>query len=88
VDLLLRFEDGRVRYEVWDGVTTWKRYSIPTEARIVEAILDPDQKLPLDIDRTNNSKRLKAGDSWAARKWGVRWLFWFQHLLEVFALPL
>jgi hypothetical protein len=88
VDLLLRFEDGRVRYEVWDGAYTWKRYSIPTDARIVEAILDPDQKLLLDIDRTNNSKRLQAGDSWAARKWGIRWLFWFQHLLEVFALPL
>jgi hypothetical protein len=77
-----------VRYEVWDGAYTWKRYSVPTDVRVVEATVDPDQKLLLDIDRANNSKRLKTAASWGARKWAARWLFWFQHLLEVFALPL
>jgi hypothetical protein len=88
VDVLVRFADGSVKREAWDGQYTWKKFSYDSPAKIIEAVVDPEGKLPLDVNLSNNSRKAETETSWAARKWAARWLFWFQHFLEVSASPL
>jgi hypothetical protein len=47
-------------------------------------VVDPDEKLVLDVNRTNNSW-LRTPDRRGAWKLVLRWLFWVQSVLEFFA---
>jgi hypothetical protein len=55
--------------------------------RLKYAVVDPERRLLLDIDPTNNSRYAETdnGFSLATRKWASKWLFWLQNLLEMFA---
>ena len=82
VEVLVEFGDGDQVIERWDGrdrsiTWTWQR---PDE--VVSVVIDPEEKLVLDINRTNNSWIQKA-DHRGARKLVLRWLFWVQSLLEM-----
>ena len=87
VDVLMVFDDGEEIRRQWDGQERWQRYSFQKPVRLKYAVVDPDRKLLLDIDPTNNS-RYRSGDegfSLATRKWTAKWLFWLQNLLETMA---
>ena len=49
--------------------------------RLDEAIVEPDEKIALDSNRTNNGKRSR-GDSRAATRWTSRSVFWIQNFLD------
>ncbi|HEY6148567.1 MAG TPA: M1 family peptidase, partial [Thermoanaerobaculia bacterium] len=70
VEVLLRFEGGRTYRSVWDGAGRWKRFRVHGP-RLIEAIVDPDEKIALDSDRTNNGRRSR-GDPRAAARWTSR----------------
>jgi hypothetical protein len=69
--------------EPWLG--PWKRIELTGEHRLVSATLDPEDRLVLDVNRLNNSRRVEP-DGRAAAHWGVRWVFWLQQLLAVVGL--
>jgi hypothetical protein len=69
--------------EAWLG--RWKRIETTGEHRLVSATLDPEDRLALDVNRLNNSRRVEP-DGRAAAHWGVRWVFWLQQLLAVVGL--
>jgi hypothetical protein len=69
--------------EPWLG--PWKRIELTGEHRLVSATLDPEDRLVLDVNRLNNSRRAEP-DSRAAAHWGVRWIFWLQQLLAAVGL--
>jgi hypothetical protein len=69
--------------EPWLG--PWKRIELTGEHRLVSATLDPEDRLVLDVNRLNNSRRV-APDGQAAAHWGVRWVFWLQQLLAMVGL--
>ena len=81
VDVLLRFEGGRTYRSSWDGEARWKRFTVERGPRLVDAVVDPDEKILLDLDRTNNGRRPE-GDPRAASRWTARALFWLENLFD------
>ena len=85
VDVLIVFEDGEEFREIWDGQYRWKKYTFQKPARIKKAVVDPEFKLVLDINRTNNSMMRKS-NKLAPLKWVSNWMAWLQHALEFFTV--
>lgn len=85
VDVLVVFEDQTRVVEKWDGQYRWKRFTYTGANRVETAIVDPDFKLVLDINRTNNSFTRKPARL-APLKWTARWLTWLQHAMEFFSI--
>ncbi len=69
--------------EAWSG--RWKRLELIGDRRLVSATLDPEDRLVLDVNRLNNSRRVEP-DGRAAAHWGARWVFWLQQLLAMVGL--
>jgi hypothetical protein len=75
--------EGRAGGGAWVG--RWKRLELTGEKRLVAATIDPEDRLVIDVNRLNNSKRVEP-DGRAAAHWGVRWVFWLQQLLAMVGL--
>jgi hypothetical protein len=86
VDLLLRFEDGEEMRETWDAQSLWKLYRVFRQAKLQYAVVDPDRKILLDIDYTNNSKTLARKSGFATTKWASKWMFWLQDYMQTVAI--
>ncbi len=50
----LRFADGSVRRETWDGRS--ERHRLTTEQELVSVVIDPDDTVRLDMNLANNSR--------------------------------
>ena len=83
VDIRITFEDGRIEEETWDGQYRWERFHYVSPFRIQSAVVDPDFKLVLDLNRSNNSRCVES-HPFPSLKWTTKWLLWLQHALEVF----
>ncbi|MEX2116763.1 MAG: M1 family metallopeptidase [Bacteroidota bacterium] len=85
VEVLVVFENGDKREEVWDGQDRWKKFVYQSDSPVRHAIVDPKLKLVMDIDYLNNSRvsRPPGFRSLAARKIGIRAMFWVQSSLEI-----
>jgi hypothetical protein len=81
VEVALRFEGGHTYRSRWDGEARWKRFRVERGPKLVEAIVDPGEKVLLDVDRTNNG-RLVTPDPRAASRWTSRAVFWMQNLVD------
>jgi hypothetical protein len=81
VEILLRFEGGKTWRGTWDGEARWKRLRTSSGPKLVEAVVDPDEKVALDDDRTNNGRRV-VPDPRAAARWTARSVFWMQNFLD------
>ena len=81
VPLLVRFADGSVAREKWDGAGRWKMFRFERAARAVSAEVDPERVLLLDLNVTNNSRTLEPQAEAAATKWSLQWLVWLQDVL-------
>ena len=82
VDILLRFEGGhgstaRTGTERRDGSAS----ASIGGPRLLEAVVDPDEKILLDADRTNNGRRTQ-DDPRAATRWTARAVFWVQNMID------
>ncbi len=85
VEVLVVFQNGDQKKEDWDGQDRWKRFVYRSDSPIRHAIVDPDLKLVMDVDYLNNSRVVRSPGfrSLAARKIGIRSLFWVQNFLEI-----
>ena len=81
VEVLLRFDGGKTWRGSWDGEARWYRLRISSGPRLLEAVVDPDEKVALDWDRTNNGRRV-VPDRQAAARWTARSVFWMQNFLD------
>jgi hypothetical protein len=81
VEVLLRFENGEEIRDIWDGQDLWRLYVFVRPVKLDFAVVDPDRKLALDVNYTNNSRRVTAHDSLPATKWAGKWMVWLQDLL-------
>lgn len=81
VDIKVVFADGSESSESWDGQDRWQRFEYMGTQRVEYAIVDPDDKLPLDLDQLNNSRMRETGTRGIVRL-AARWGFWFQNLLH------
>jgi hypothetical protein len=87
VDILVQFKDGSLRREGWDGQYRWKKFTYYSDSPVSFAIVDPENKLALDINANNNGKAVRDPGyrSLAARKYASKWMFWVQNYLETAA---
>jgi hypothetical protein len=81
VDVLLRFDGGHEQRSHWNGEARWARFRVAGGPRLLEAVVDPDEKILLDLDRTNNGRRPEP-DPRAAARWTVRTVFWIQNMID------
>ncbi len=56
VDAEIKFDNGEVVHEHWDGRDRWMRYIYHKKAKLVSAQIDPDYHVTLDRNYLNNSK--------------------------------
>jgi hypothetical protein len=90
-ELELRYQDGRTERlplrdpggGPWTG--RWRKVELTGPQRVVAAVLDPDDRLVLDVNRLNDGRRAEP-DGRAAAAWGTRWVFWLQQLLALVGL--
>ncbi len=85
VDVLMVFANGDSVRESWDGKERWKLFAYEKPTRLKYAAVDPERKLVLDINYTNNSRLMKPAAALPARKWASKWMIWLQDLLATFA---
>ncbi len=55
VTLEVKFDDGEILRDHWDGQDRWHRYTWQKKAKLVSAEIDPEHGILLDRDRFNNS---------------------------------
>jgi hypothetical protein len=72
VSVLMKFDDGEIVGERWDGRDRWVRYTYDKAAKLVWAELDPDQAIQLDRNYFNNSYRVEE-DRRASHKLAHYW---------------
>jgi hypothetical protein len=85
VEVLMVFEDGTELRKPWDGKYRWKLFVEEKPSKLDYAVVDPERTLVLDINRTNNSKRIEPRDRLPSRKWASKWMIWLQDLIATFA---
>lgn len=81
VDVLVTFANGEQARETWDGLGRWGVFTFDRPARAVSAQIDPERRLLLDTNFTNNSVTTEPAGPAAATKWSLRWMVWLQDLL-------
>lgn len=84
VDIEIVFEGGEVVRKVWDGEYRWVKYRFTRPAKIAYVQVDPEQRLLLDINFSNNSRRLEPRYG-PVFLWTAKVMFWIQHGLQLVA---
>ena len=77
VDVLIELENGEKIRRNWDGKEKWFKLKIDTKAKIKSAIVDPDNKLVLDLNVNNNGLSTKP-HRWPVFKFFSDYLFWME----------
>ena len=80
--LRVQFDDGTSDEVQWDGKEEWKEFSFVRDARLVEAYLDPENHVRLDINRLNNRRTFEQGDE-TATKYSFKFMVWVQQFLSL-----
>ncbi len=81
VEIVMKFNDGEEIIENWNGRERYIVYTYTRPSGIISAEVDPERKIMLDINFLNNGMTLENGGL-AVPKYGWRWFFWMQNLLQ------
>ena len=84
VELEVKFDNGDMVREHWDGQGRWTRFAYEKKAKIMSAEIDPDHKIQLDRNNFNNSHTMEANAK-PAHKVGNYWLFLTQLASQILA---
>ncbi len=85
METLIEFADGRIEHGTWDGHSPVKVYRFAHPAKVVRAVIDPDHRVLLDVDRLNNSLRIEENE-FVTNKYTLKGFFWIQSLLQFFSI--
>lgn len=72
VTVRIRFADGMVVEDVWDGKAIYREYRVIRKAPIESVVIDPDYQIRLDIVPLNNGK-LRQSRGEVPKSWS-RWM--------------
>jgi hypothetical protein len=81
VDIRFDFEHGVTERRTWDGQYRWIKYTFSKPQKLQRVQLDPDHKLLLDVNFTNNSRTLDQTRLRTPVKWTSTLLFWVQWMM-------
>ena len=59
VEIKVNFEKGESKIFNWDDNKKWKNITFASDSEIKSVEIDPKRKITLDMDLSNNSRRLK-----------------------------
>jgi hypothetical protein len=79
VNVAVSFDNGETVDRSWDGKYRWVKFVFEKLSKVTLAEVDPQRKLALEANFTNNS-RLAEPDNRAATNWYIRWIFWLENL--------
>jgi hypothetical protein len=85
VEVELRFEGAPPERRHWDGRDRWVSYEVTGPHPLLAAVVDPDERLVLDVNRLNNARRVRP-DHRTTAYWGARATFWLQLMLSLVGL--
>ncbi len=85
IEILINFDDGSKKTVNWDGNSRSKILSYTSDAKIISAKADYNNKLTIDVNRINNSLDIKT-DQRANIKWTVKFLFFLQNILQIMSV--
>ncbi len=81
VDIRFDFEKGVVERRQWNGQYRWMKYTFTKPQKLTQVQLDPDRKMLLDANFTNNSYTLDKTHLGTSIKWSSTLLFWVQWMM-------
>jgi hypothetical protein len=81
VEIKVTLENGDSFKDYWDGNDKWIRKTYFTTSPAIGAQIDPENKLILDVNSSNNNRLAKYELSPFLR-WVTQWLFWMQSFLQ------
>ncbi|HVP36380.1 MAG TPA: M1 family metallopeptidase [Terriglobales bacterium] len=81
VDVLIELENGEKIRQTWDGKEKWFRLKLETKAKIRSAVVDPDNKIVLDLNVNNNGLSVRP-HRWPVFKFFSDYLFWMESLVQ------
>ena len=81
VEVLIELENGGKIEKIWDGQERWYKIELETKSKIKSAIIDPENKIVLDMDVNNNSLTTKSQDS-VIFKLCSQYLFWMETFIQ------
>jgi hypothetical protein len=81
VEVRAYFQDGSEISQPWDGKDRNASFTFRQGSRIVKAAVDPEGKIPADVNVINNSRAVSPPTG-PARPFAVRLTFWLQTLLQ------
>ena len=69
IDVLLAYDDGSKEVRAWDlSQGRWVKWKWEGDARLTYVQIDPEYKLLMDLDFTNNIKNNSVDDDWRVEK--------------------
>jgi peptidase M1-like protein len=81
VDVELTFADGSTRRERWDGEGEWQRWAWHGASALRSAVVDPDDRVLIDMNLGNNVGAVRGAGPWAPRTF-ERAIYWMQIALQ------
>jgi Peptidase family M1 domain len=85
VDVQINFDDGSTVMENWDGRDRMKTFSYEGSRQIISVMIDPERKIYLDKNFTNNSLTV-APQQTGVRKYTAQWLLWIQNAMQTISI--
>jgi Peptidase family M1 domain len=85
VDVQINFDDGSTVMESWDGRDRMKTFSYEGSKQIVSVMIDPERKIYLDKNFSNNSLTV-APQRTGIRKYTAQWLLWIQNAMQTISI--
>ncbi len=80
IDIEFIFEGGKIERRKWDGKERWVKFVFKEKQKIKCAIVDPHDKILLDVNRVNNSLCREANNKFFV-KYTSELLYYFQYLI-------
>jgi len=81
VEVQIELENGEKLKESWNGKDKWFKLKFETKAKIRSALLDPENKMVLDINLNNNGLSNKPY-RWPVFKFFSDYLFWMECVIQ------
>ncbi len=85
IEVLVHFDDGKEILENWNGQSRTTGFTYEGKSKVVWAKIDPQNKIPLDINLVNNSLTVEP-ESGVFVKYAAKILFWLENTMLSFSM--
>ena len=85
VEVLVHFSNGDELSETWDGYSRSKEFVYERTDRIEWALIDPENKIMIDVNLMNNGRTTKP-EKLTFWKYATKFLFTLQNAMQIFSI--